>query len=104
MSQACEHTWYTEGIIFNYIILGVTKKVERSSRSLRKLLKQKSAKFSYLVIIMLCFSYKLLLTFINGRVSYASASYVDIPLTIKFLLLYFSICNFNFYLMYLNIM
>src|SRR6266498_4665138 len=58
MSQACEHTWYTEGIIFNYIILGVNNEVERSSHPSRKLLKQRSAKFSYLIINLLCFSYK----------------------------------------------
>src|SRR6266498_4950933 len=64
MSQACEYTWYTEGIIFNYIILDVTNKVERSSRPSKKLLKQRSARFSYLIIILLCFSYKPLLTFL----------------------------------------
>src|SRR6266542_5669457 len=64
MSQACEHTWYTEGIIFNYIILDFNRKVERSSHPSRKLLKQRSARFSYLVIILLCFSYKLLLIFL----------------------------------------
>ncbi len=64
MSQACEHTWYTEGIIFNYIILGINREVERSSRPSRKLLKQRSARFSYLVIILLCFSYKPLLIFL----------------------------------------
>src|SRR6266540_113000 len=64
MSQACEHTWYMEGIIFNYIILGINREIERSSRPSRKLLKQRSARFSYLVIILLCFSYKPLLIFL----------------------------------------
>src|SRR6266542_4340754 len=64
MSQACEYTWYMEGIIFNYIILGVNREVERSSRPSRKLLKQRNARFSYLVIMLLCFSYKPLLIFL----------------------------------------
>src|SRR6266542_45455 len=64
MSQACEHTLYTEAIIFNYIILGVNREVERSSYLSRKLLKQRSAKFSYLIINLLCFLYKPLLIFL----------------------------------------
>src|SRR6266540_7464848 len=64
MSQACEHTWYMEEIIFNYIILDINKEVERNLHLSRKLLKQRSAKFSYLIIILLCFSYKPLLIFL----------------------------------------
>src|SRR6266511_1162090 len=47
-----------------YIILGFNREVERSSHPSRKLLKQRSARFSYLVIILLCFSYKPLLIFL----------------------------------------
>ena len=64
MSQACKYTWYTKGIIFNYIILGFHKEVERNLHLSKKLLKQKSAKFSYLIINLLCFLYKPLLIFL----------------------------------------
>src|SRR6266540_2686765 len=53
-----------------YIILGFNREVERSSHPSRKLLKQRSARFSYLVIILLCFSYKSLLTFLLTGVSH----------------------------------
>src|SRR6266542_5280689 len=91
MSQACKHTWYTEGIIFNYIILGVNNEVERSLHPSRKLLKQRSAKISYLIIILLCFPYKPLLTFVNGRVSYASASH-----KIRFVIRFSFLCGYTF--------
>src|SRR6266498_2790733 len=116
MSQACEHTWYTEGIIFNYIILGVNNEVERSSHPSKKLLKQRSARFSYLIIILLCFSYKPLLTFLLTGVSHIhllAAIFGSLePVLIAFIVYEipkhflasfffyctFSICNFNFYL------
>ncbi len=60
MSQVCEHTWYTEGIIFHYIRLDSIIKVERSSKALKEV--QRSAKF-HLFIKVLLFHYKPLLTF-----------------------------------------
>src|SRR6266498_677132 len=46
MSQACEHTWYTEGIIFTYIILGVNREVERNSHSQGSYLNRKVLPYS----------------------------------------------------------
>src|SRR6266542_7165855 len=89
MSQACEHIWYTEGIIFNYIILGVNREVERSSYLSRKLLKQRSVKFSYLIINLLCFLYKPLLIFLligTSHVHFIAAIFSSLePVLIAFI-------------------
>src|SRR6266540_894922 len=47
-------------LVVGLYLLGFFDKVERSSRLSRELLEQRSTKFPFLIIILLCFSYKLL--------------------------------------------
>src|SRR6266511_3009776 len=75
MSQACEHTWYTEGIIFHYIRLGSVVEVERSSGLSRKF--REVLSFICFVKVLLL-RYKLLLTFLyKGVVVWLLVVYCD---------------------------
>src|SRR6266498_4692588 len=86
MSQACEHTWYTEGIIFHYIRLGSVVKVERSSGLSRKF--REVLYFIYLQ--KFCF---FAITFTNFSIlrgmSYASASH-----KIRFVIRFSFLCGY----------
>src|SRR6266540_1042566 len=83
---------------------------------LRKLLKQRSAKFSYLIMILLCFPYKPLLTFLLTGASHVHfivaifcllehvlIAFIVCEVLKHFLASFFFYCTFIYYIIFKNL-